>query len=602
MLGQPKYKYALSEYAYLKDLAIAIHEDIQASSKPFEENPSLDTFKALLDNVSLEQHGNQDFARILFFSLLNRKVSDFPSDNPNAETLRTDLQEALMENLRGRTLPKSQQKIFNAIHSFQESLNPVLKAGKHSEAKKQADARQEKNKAFASQLLGLKENPNEKDLETYRAFLKEIHSSRRLTLDDLKQFKADLEDPSSLPFSEKKQSTLDTMKSTMKQSAAFMMTDEWQKKTPSLHTEEKNQIKVLNALLNSRLVLNDSILENAKQQIEASHRIEKARHNRQVGTIIDRIMLNGGKNPKDFEALAKAVAHPFKKILNNPNLSPQEKLVAVTQKAGSKTAELGRKASGVLGEATLSLTKDAIKKPFEATHKMGESAANAMEIFKLYGLHAIEKEPEAKEKLSEKIAKETDNLSYNSRKMLEALLLSAASYVAISELVASSGALAPAVLIDANESITALLSAHTMEVLYMMDTVKTPAEFMNLLMDTAAKSDDAGTEKEQLSQSIQSIIDEIILTPPHEDVSKIFITSMGEIEEEKVAPEKPPIIKGTSLDGFKTPEEVDLDSPDTTQSLFDSLDDAFGAEDASNSKPNSDDEDQGPTESGSYSL
>ena len=158
--------------------------------------------------------------------------------------------------------------------------------------------------------------------------------------------------------------------------------------------------------------------------------------------------------------------------------------------------------------------------------------------------------------------------------MLEALLLSVATYVAISELIVSSGTLAPVALVGANETLTALVSAHTMEVLYMMDTIKTPADCMNLLLDKSTETDATEKERAHLKHAIKIITNDVF-SDSSEDLSQTqcFIEKTHPTEEaetdaqkntklikqliaarkkEASQHEKP---KGTSLDAPKEDED-----------------------------------------------
>lgn len=551
------------EYTKIKSLTVEINNALRENEQPFLENPTNETLEELLQSMPLKEYERNKFARVILFTLIDQRISNLTSSDSVTESLRQKLHDTLIKDLDMDALPTSHKKVLQVINQFKGRLDPFIKSGKASQAKKLANLRQEKIRSYAKKIVSLGETQNLDDLNAYINFLKQVQTDRNLTLEKFNTFKSLLHSPSNLPLLRKQTSVITREIRSIKNMTAFMVADEWLNTGNKLSEEERKQIKIIYSLVNSQEEATEEALAEMQSSVQASYAVEIARKARQVSSIIKRIALNRGNVSKDFQDLSDAIARPFAKILNDPELNELQKAASITAKIGTKTLQAGGKIASAATHVGLVTTKNAIKKPVMTVMKLGASSANAFEIFKLYQLQAKERDPEKKADITKKIKEERLNLSYNSRKMLEALLLSAASYIAISSLIASSGTLAPAMLVGPNEALEALISAHGMEATHIVDSIKTSAELLAQLSQSIIESDVRGVERKILIKSIEETLAEIISLAPNIGTEEFFLEAFDDMVQED---------KDIGFIGEVDLDEVDLDEDETeTESL--SLDD-----------------------------
>lgn len=531
-------RHVLSKYSYIKDIAIAIHTDLELHSVKFYEKPTIENFETLLKTISLDKYADEKIARLLLYSLLDKKISDLPNDVDNIDEMRENLQNTLITNLHIQLLPKSYQNIYHAMNMLHESIGPIFNAGRDSQAKKNDDLKKERSEDFAKKIIGTPQGKNLEDINTYKEFLKKIYQGSELDQGDFNKLKDELHDTSKSPILQERNQVImrDAIKN-IKKTIAFVSSNKWFRE--NISKEERQQIPLLFKLVEKKDTLNQQEIDEIFQEINYIHTQELKRADRQVSAILKKIVITGGTDPEDFSRLTKAIIYPFEKIAKNSNLSSTDKTALIISKLCYKSMQMTAAGVGSAVESSFVSAKMMAIMPFEMLNKLGLSSINFLEVLKLYNQLALTSNPDDKAKVLEKIQQETKNLTYNSRKMLEALLISAALSITASALVTTLGTAAPVVLMGTNDSLAALISAHALEMLHLIDYIKYPVEFMNLLLDNVVESDADITERELLARYIRNIIEEIMNMPMEKiERKKSFIESFNDLEEDDTVAER----------------------------------------------------------------
>lgn len=124
------------------------------------------------------------------------------------------------------------------------------------------------------------------------------------------------------------------------------------------------------------------------------------------------------------EQIANSIAHPFTKILNDPNLSNFEKAWRTPLKLGKKTIDGLQFATEKAIQTPKFLVKHSIKQPTMAAYRFTSSMINAAEYLTLQTQALTEKSPSKKEEFQKQAQIKLKNLTYHEEKFIRALAAS----------------------------------------------------------------------------------------------------------------------------------------------------------------------------------
>lgn len=468
--------------------------DVERELEKYQQIPTKDELIAIVNNVRSQNSFDLDLTNSILYFVLQHKIDDIsPTHQVSTET-HDILMETIISELHFKSLPPTYKALIEGLEKS-EKIMARLRVGNESEAKRNSDTRRANRTARVNTWIKRGDEVLHHDLERYLEFIKVTAEGQPLTQSNLDRFRRSLSNESNIPLAEES-SMIKKVSRSSKRIAASMISDEFDQ-LPKVSKEQREQIHLVHDLINNFNVQRDELLKTAQQITDLEHK-KQDRESRQISSVINEYIHGNIDTKQTISGVYQAIKHPFSKVLEQDKDKPipikVAKLGAVAVRKGGK---LTKKLAKFYVKGSVGLVKDAVVHPSTLILKSSLSAINAMEAIKAGVAAQLENDPIKKEELMAEAHAKLSNLTYNSRKSLEAIILSSATALVVGATAVSCGASLP---------VTASVSAaitHAFYVADIMDNTKSGLDFVQSLNDLVTNS--TNVEDPNLRDSLKQI-------------------------------------------------------------------------------------------------
>ncbi|MCH9689390.1 MAG: hypothetical protein K0U24_06655 [Gammaproteobacteria bacterium] len=467
------------------DLTIYFKRSVDAQFESESITPErLKSIISTIESNARTLHSDEDknlIQTILFF-VIKDKLSALKVENPELATL---LHAELIDTIEPQKLIEPYSSMLHAITSFQNILAPVF-VGRHSEAKKRADEAKANRKKSVEQWVVSGQEKKNGDLKKYLAFVKSIHEGEGITEDSLQAFKSSLTSQQLPPFAFEQDSSFGALAESathaMKYQAATVL---WKdiEGDMKVSPEEREEIKQVFDLICADSP-DDTALKTIEGVIKEQHRLQLAREVKEIPAVLKRLFSGEIQIDQAMTEIGSALNEPFK------DLNHLESVGLASKKLLEGLSHL----IIFVIKANLQLAANAIIKPLEAGKQFGKMCFDVADILYFFLKACHTRDPERQAAYQVTCTEKCANLTYNTRKFLEATLASLAVGFVILANVTTFGVVAPTFA-----GVHALTTAHTLSVISAADNVKTSEEYLEVCVGAAESSAAAVGEKEKFA-------------------------------------------------------------------------------------------------------
>ncbi len=489
--------------AQVSELTLSIHAEVENGMGDLVALPSADDLATIIRNVRQNHSDDPNLTNAVLFFVLKQKLQDLESSHTESKKIHDILHEALIAQMPIHELPSIYQRMLEGMESMHELIQPLY-IGKESEAKQLVRAR----RARVEDWVKRGDDAVYGDLNRYMEFITSISQGHTLTANGLEKFKATLVHPNETPLRYESDSLATKVVrgvTRAAKSAAGSLVSDRIAGAPQMSKEQRAQIAALHRLVTQPDAAKEAY-EDVQKVILTAHSNQLSRESKQIPAVFNEL-IHGRKNIREaFSGVYQAIKHPIEKVYNDPALSASGKAAKIGQIVVTKTAKVAKKVVEFSGGTAVKLAQSAVTKPIETVEKLGLATVNASEALGLALKAQLETDPAKKKRLTKQAQKKIENLGYNARKSLEAMVVSGATAMVIAATVVSAGGTVPVIA-----GVEMAAAVHALEAVHIADHTKTGSEFLAFLVNIATNSTAIeDKERHELLMVIQTTIQEMV--------------------------------------------------------------------------------------------
>lgn len=468
--------------------------DVEAELEKHRQVPTHDELIEIITRVRSQNSHDLDLTNTILFFVLQHKIDDLSPTQQISKETHDLLMQTVISELHVRTLPPTYKSLIENLEKS-ERIMARIRVGNQSEAKQKSDQRRAERNQRLSTWVKRGDEDLYHDLDRYLEFIKAIAEGQPLTANNMDRFRRSLNDESNIPLPEET-SIGDRVRRSSRRAAASIISEDIDD-LPKISKEQRAQIHILHDLIDDFSIEKEGLQQVAQQITELQHK-KIDRESRQISSVMSEYIQGNIDTKQTISSVYRAMKHPFSKVLDQERDRPLPvkiaKLGAVAVRKGGK---LTKKIVKFYVKGTVGLARDAVVQPSSFILKSSLSAVNAMEAVKASVAAQLEEDPVKKAELAAEARAKLSNLTYNSRKSVEAIIMSCATSLVIGATAASGGASLPV-----TAGVSAAIS-HAFFAADVMDNTKSGIEFVQALNDLVTNSNNV--EDPDLRESLQQI-------------------------------------------------------------------------------------------------
>ncbi len=521
------------DVAATQELALSIYIEVSKELDDLAALPTADDLQHIIHAVRQNFPDDLNLTNAVLFFVLQHKLETLEFSYVESKETHKILHNALIAQMRIHELPTVYQRMAQGMLTLHKLMQPLY-IGKDSEAKHNASERSEWVEEKVNAWVTSGDEAVYGDLMLYMDFITNITQGQFLTENSLEKFRAALTHRDETPLKYETDilatKALRGIVRTAKAAAASVVA-EHVSRTPHITKEQRAQIEALYAVVMQPNVTKASY-QNAQKIILEQHIKRLERESKQVTAVLN-AFIHGRKNVRQtLSGVYSAFKHPLEKIYKDDTITKSTKAKKLGKVVATKTMKGVKKVAKIIGKHAAELAKKAVTKPIETVEKMSLASVNACEALELALQAQAERDPKRKARLEEQAKIKRENLGYNARKSLEALVVSGATTFNIATMVPSFGTSVPVMI-----GIQAAVAAHALFAWDVADNLQTGAEFLALLLTVVEHSGALeNKERQELLTNIGDTIDEMV-RDEEGLIKKVSMQSMSEREDASVATE-----------------------------------------------------------------